>query len=130
MKNNEKIDEYQAALDGAILKQNRHERPEQVADNALWAITTIAESRLYGGTRSPAIYTSFEQARDAIETNLGDIFETTYCLALIEPIIPNCLYGSHGPVLWYMWVGDYETGGYQAIEEPPGYKDTAGYSIG
>jgi hypothetical protein len=103
----------------------------------LYAITTWAPTPATGGQRTVAICDRFEQARDIVEMNLGDIYECSYILAVIEMIPANYLYWTGTPEnYWYMWTQDpnppahgYD-GSYKAIEVPPGMEDKTLHPIG
>ncbi len=106
----------------------------------LFSVTTIVpgwpseESRRFGGKRTPIICTSLEIAKDVIERNVGDIFETTYRYAVITTIFPDVLYSYRGQEeykeYWYVWEGDYETGKYVPCEKPKEYEKIVGWGIG
>ena len=87
----------------------------------LFTVTTIAASSRFGGTRTVMVTSSFDRAREVIETNEGDIFETSYRLAVIDTIVDGWLYHTSNARYWYMWVGSVGEGGYQPIEEPGEY---------
>ena len=94
----------------------------------LYTVTTIAPSARYGGTRTPGIFTSFERAREVVEGNLGDIWEHSYMLAVIEALHPDRLYSMLDEVYWYRWDGSEKR--YRAIETPSEYAQTALQPIG
>lgn len=96
----------------------------------LYTVTTIAPiapSARYGGTRTPVVCSTFESAKSIVEKNKGDIFETTYRLAVIEAVVADWLYGGTlDEQYWYVWKGDYESGGYVPIERPKQFEGTIG----
>ncbi len=96
----------------------------------LYAITTIAALPRYGGTRTVVICDDFSKARRIVEENHGDIYETSYDLAVIEATIANWLYRPIHEQYWYRWYGTREKGGYQAIHVPPGYEGTCAFGVG
>jgi hypothetical protein len=106
----------------------------------LYTITTIvpgwlsAKSRRYGDKRTPAVCTSLERAREIIENNEGDIFETSYRYAVIETVFPNILYSYFGQKeyrqLWYKWEGSTERGRYVRCRKPREYRKVVGFAIG
>lgn len=126
--------EYDARVAACVLKPAGHVQqpmPEGITGNRLYTVTTLAASDRYGGTRTPVICDSFEVAKELVEENAGDIFEMSYRLAVIEAVLPNRLYNiGLDERYWYKWVGDYETGSYQAIDVPPGYENVMGFGIG
>ena len=104
--------------DGRMIENRRH----------LFAITTIAKSDKFGGTRTPVVCTTLARAKEIIETNEGDIWESSYMLAVIEAVVPDHLYDYTHESYWYRW--DLEKKCYEAIECPPEYKNTMGFGVG
>jgi hypothetical protein len=97
----------------------------------LYTVTTMASSLKYGGTRTPVICDSFKKACRIIEKNAGDVFETTYRLAVVEAVFPNHLYGGLlDERYWWRWEGSYKEGGYVPIETPKAYENIIGFGIG
>ncbi len=94
----------------------------------LYSVTTIAASQKFGGTRTPVICNSFRAAKKIVENNIGDIWEHSYMLCVIESVQPNVLYGSGQEKYWYKF--DKNTNKYLAIEEPEFYSRTVGWCIG
>jgi hypothetical protein len=88
----------------------------------LYAVTTIAQRGAgYGGTRLVAICLTEERAREIIENNEGDIFETSYTWAVIEKVTPDTLYGGlehFGSAKWYEWEGTCDDGKYVPLAGP------------
>ncbi|HEY4490081.1 MAG TPA: hypothetical protein VJC12_02395 [Candidatus Paceibacterota bacterium] len=85
----------------------------------LYSVTTIVpgypneESQRKGGKRTVAICTTLKRAREIIESNEGDIFETSYRYVVIEGITADALYCYHpGKQYWYHWKGTSEKGKY------------------
>lgn len=115
---------YDELLGKCILKPEGHVQkpaPEGCATR-LYTVTTIAPCVRYGGTRTPVICDSFEVAKHYLDENLGNLFEFSYSLAVIEAVEANCLYSHLNEVYWYMWVDnkdDPAEGDYRAIEVPP-----------
>lgn len=99
-------------------------------EHRLFAITTIAPSRIYGGVRTVGVCDSFERAAEIVEANEGDIWEHSYYLVVIEETRPNVLYGGLDDrnTYWYLW--DDETKRYVSIDDPPWYRDVIGWGIG
>jgi hypothetical protein len=136
---------YRAMVKACTRKPGGHVQQPAPADfvaqggKRLYTVTTIAASIAYGGTRTVVVCDSFERAKEIVETNEGDIWESSYMLAVIEPVACNWLYHyfvtSDGVErYWYRWSSkDRETGrpgGYEAIETPPGYEQVVGFGIG
>ena len=108
----------------------------------LYAVTTIVPgwpseiSKRYGGKRTPVICTSLRRAKQIVENNEGDIFETTYGYAVIDKVLPNALYSFSGSAeegykeWWYEWEGTYKEGKYVPCSKPPEYSRIFGFSIG
>lgn len=118
-----------------VLKPEGHKQkplPDFTSAKRLYAVTTLAPSRRYGGTRTPVVCDSFERAQEIVLTNEGDIFETSYHLVVIEASICNYLYSQIGleEQYWYVWEGDSRDGGYKPIEIPEAHKCTIGWGIG
>jgi hypothetical protein len=121
--------EFKAILAACVLKPEGHTQ-KAGARNRLYTVTTIAATESYGGTRCIVVCDSFERAKKIVETNEGDIFETTYWLAVIEAIIPNYLYHYEDERYWYLWKGTREEGQYLPIHGPKAYENTIGFGIG
>ena len=108
----------------------------------LYSVTTIVPgwpseiSKRYGGKRTPVICTSLRRAKQIVENNEGDIFETTYGYAVIDKVLPNVLYSFSGSVKegykewWYEWEGTHREGKYVPCSKPTEYIRTFGFSIG
>lgn len=95
----------------------------------LYTVTTIAASAAYGGTRTVVVCDSFDRAREIVEKNEGDIWESSYMLAVIEPVAVNWLYHYfEGEVYWYRY--DVEKERYEVVEIPPGYENIVGFGVG
>lgn len=131
---------YDAAVKSAealILPEGHKQKPIDAHSlkykpKRIYAITTYAASARYGGKRTVGVF-DWRMAKRIVEKNAGDIFETTYRLAVIEGLFKNWLYGGHGYIeeaYWYLWVGDYETGKYHAISTPPQFEGAVGHGIG
>lgn len=124
---------YDEVVKSCVPKPCTHSQlpaPEGVSKR-LYTVTTIAASARYGGTRTPVVCDDFEVAREIVERNAGDIFETSYRLAVIEAVVPNQLYGGTlDEQYWYRWDGPYETGRYVPVERPSAYEGTVGFGIG
>ncbi len=97
----------------------------------LYSVITIEsapspeERQRLAGKRTVAICTKIENAKEIVEKNVGDIFETSYTYAVIVEVESDLLYGGLAlpyPELWYQWEGDVETGRYVAIEKPVEYE--------
>ena len=103
--------------------------PEEVTKHngtRVYAVTTIASSEWYGGTRTPVVCDSFEAARRIVEENQGDIWECSYMLVVIEAVVCNWLYYNLDERYWYVWREDH----YEAIECPSEYENIIGWGIG
>lgn len=95
----------------------------------LYTVTTIAASARYGGTRTPVVCSSWERAREIVEANEGDIWESSYMLAVIEAVAADCLYGGGlDERYWYAW--DLGEGRYRPVEPPAAYAGQCGFGIG
>jgi len=86
----------------------------------------------FGSIRCVGYYTNFEDAKNAVENNWGDIFETTYNYALIEEVRPG-LY----PMALKRWLYKIETDEnnyigsiYIPINEPNYFKTVINFAIG
>jgi len=121
---------YDTMLAACVYKAEHVQAPETDTNKGrLYTVTTIASSARYGGVRTPVICDSFARAKEIIESNEGDIWETTYNLIVVEGILPNMLYGGDlQERYWYKY--DHEAGAYRPIECPPGREDIQGYAIG
>jgi hypothetical protein len=85
-----------------------------------------------GDLRTPVICTTLERARDIVESNSMDIYETSYTYAVIESVVADEIYPHAEPyvVLWYKWEGSYEEGRYVPIEAPEAFERVVGWGIG
>lgn len=116
---------YHARLEACVIKPGGHTQ-KPGADPRLYAVTTIASLPRYGGTRTPVVCDSFEAAKEIVETNMGDIYEYSYSLVVIEGVRPNRLYGCiFSEQYWYRW--DDGSKRYVAIETPPGWECISGH---
>jgi hypothetical protein len=95
----------------------------------LYTVTTMASSARYGGTRTVAVCSTFEHAKEMVEENQGDIFELSYEFAIIEAVAVDWLYYILNESYWYVWEGD-QTGAYKPIEVPEAYANTVCFGIG
>ena len=112
----------------SVERCERHTKPE-CEEGMLWSVTTIARSPLYGGTRCVAVCRSFERAVEIVETNEGDIWETTYKLAVIEGVEPDRLYPTSSDLqFWFVWNRESRT--YVPIRVPAAYEFTFGIGLG
>jgi hypothetical protein len=113
----------------AVVPCSSHEerRVFDVAAARLYAVTTIAKSVRYGGTCTPVVCTTFEKAKKIVEQNIGDLWEHSFDLVVIEVFAPDRVYGALlDEQYWYCWRDDH----YQAIEWPEAYRGTIGWGIG
>jgi len=120
-------EEYKQTLDRCVVIPGGHVEKKlyDIDRPRLYPVTTI-ERRF--GHATPMIADSFEKANEAILSNLGDMFEGSYHLVVIEPIFANVVYVHPEEQYWYKWI-DYDIG-YQAIEWPEEYKLTCGWGVG
>jgi hypothetical protein len=103
----------------------------------LYAVTTIHEKVNEKGThidsdRCVAICSTVERARQIVETNECDIWETCYNLVVIEPKEIDVLYATNfgrKRRYWYEWQGG-QSGHYVSINCPERYKNVVGFGIG
>ena len=93
----------------------------------LYLVTTIVsgwpESELKrNGSRKVAICSKFERAKEIVEKNEGDIWETDFYYAVITKVQADVVYGGF-PVQewWYNWVGG-KLGGYIETQKPLEYE--------
>jgi hypothetical protein len=131
---------YRAMVKACTRKPGGHVQQPPPADfvaqggKRLYTVTTIAASIAYGGTRTVVVCDSFERAKEIVETNEGDIWESSYMLAVIEPVAVNWLYHYFDERYWYRWSSKNSStarpGAYEAIETPPGYEEVTGFGIG
>jgi hypothetical protein len=91
-----------------------------------FTVTTLVD---VGNTRTPAIFTSFDDAKFVVEGNDLDIAEREYIYAVIEEIEEGLYPMSHSQH-WYKWEGDWETGKYVPCEKPEQYKRVVAWGIG
>lgn len=126
--------EYENILKSCVKKNTPHIKLEDDCTKYVYTITTFARSAKYGGQRTPIVCSSFEFANKVVSENIGDIWETSYQLAVIESVLIDCLYGSFdGNKYWYIWErngDDTYDGQYVPIEEPEEFKNTCGFGIG
>lgn len=118
---------YDELLKTCVLKPEGHTR-SSLDQGYIFTVTTIAPSQRYGGTRTPMVCSSFDVAREYIENNIGDLYEYSYSLAVIEIIVVDHLYnGDIKDSYWYKWIDKI---GYQAIETPESFKNRTFQPIG
>jgi len=129
---------FDLAVRDAIVKPQGHVQyplPKGFEGQRYYSVTTIARNASFGGTRTVVICDSFEAAKEIVEKNRGDIFETSYMLAVIEAIAINRLYfyfttENGSEQYWYRWAGDYMRGKYEPIEVPKPYAMIVGWGVG
>jgi len=120
-------DEYSEAIRSSVLKLKGH-RKKRSTKKKFFAIVTIAKHDRFGGTRTVAIFDSFQKAKNIIENYGYYIWENSYNLCLIEAVEMNRIYGAcSGEQYWYKWYTDKES--YSPIEIPEVYKCTVGWSM-
>jgi hypothetical protein len=126
-------------VDSCVLREKEHvQKPCEgglgKGLNRVYTVTTFAGSATKGGTRTPIICSTFEKAKEVVESNMGDIWEYSYMLCVISGFHMDCLYGTprvkkdnpepdtcdvESEEYWYKWVGEDTTkGGYVPIEPP------------
>jgi hypothetical protein len=126
---------FEELVSKCVLKPSGHDRPLVTFPHRalLFTVTTITSLPRYGGNRTPIICDNFTFAKRVVEENLGDIYECSYTLAVIESVEPNRMYpglGAEREAYWYMWQGDSMDGAYHAIEVPSGMEDHVAQPIG
>lgn len=100
---------YKEIVCSAVLKEEGHiqlEIPDNVQKHngrRLYTVTTIASSARYGGTRTVVVCSTFERAKEIVESNEGDIFEMSYYLVVIEAVVADWLYVAIDEQYWYVW---------------------------
>lgn len=125
-------------LTKCVWKEGRHEQQPldpELKVTRLYTVTTITASARYGGVRTPVICTTFEHAREYVERNVGDLYECSYSLAVIEAVVADRLYPTTclSEVYWYMWKSSEDPnvyGQYLEIDVPPGYEGREMQPIG
>jgi hypothetical protein len=123
---------FDAIVESCVFKTHEHAQmpaPKEVAKQKgvrLYTVTTMSGSARYGGTRTVTVCDNFQRAKEIIEKNEGDLFETTYQLAVIDTIVAGWLYYVIDEQYWFCWVGDAKDGCYKAIERPAAYENMIG----
>lgn len=131
-------EEYQSAIDKAVMKIGGHvqmDMPSEYANKKrLYTITTICYGDRFTSTRCVAVCSDWNKAIEIVEGNCGDIWEYSYGLCVIEPVLDNRVYGYVGDeVYWFVWTGTEEegqVGKYCAIETPDECKNVFGWGVG
>lgn len=129
---------YKEIVCSVVLKDEDHvqeELPEAVRKHdgrRFYTVTTIASSARYGGTRTVVVCSTFERAKEIVESNEGDIFEMSYYLVVIEAVVADWLYVAIDEQYWYVWEPgeNGKDGRYLPIERPAAYVGTCGFGIG
>jgi hypothetical protein len=127
-KEEEEGEESYDSIVAGVERCERHIEPK-CDEEMLWSVTTIARSAMYGGTRCVAVCLSFDRAMQIVESNEGDIWETTYQLAVIEGVYPDQLYPTT-PELQFWFVWDRKSRSYVPIRVPTAYESTYGFGLG
>jgi hypothetical protein len=131
--------EYREVVRSAVPKVEHVQLdcPEEILQNRgvrLYTVTTMAASSSLGGTRTVAVCSSFERAREIVESNEGDIFETSYHLVVIEAVVADWLYYPLADEqYWFVWKPDSldkVSGRYVPIEQPAAYEGMCNFGIG
>jgi hypothetical protein len=128
-KEKEREKQFDAMVEACVFKSGEHVQlpaTQEVIDRGgvrLYTVTTIASSERFGGTRTVTVCDKFEQAKEIIENNHGDIYECSYSLAVIDTFVAGWLYHYLDEQYWYRWVRDADGvyGSYKAIERPVEY---------
>ena len=97
----------------------------------LYSVTVIAANKRFGGTRTPVMCNSFHKAKFIVEHNVGDLWEYSYHLCVIESVTPNSVYNISwipSKRYWYKW--DLKKHCYIAICEPKEYARIVNWGIG
>lgn len=131
----EREKEYDAIVASVVFKDGHEQKPARAIFSGsgftrLYTVTTIAASERFGGTRTVVVCRTFGRAKEIVEENVGDIFERTYRLVVIEAVAADRLYDFLDEDYWYAWEGDYETGRYRPIDKPEAYRNIFGFGIG
>jgi len=106
-----------------------------MSDVILYAVVTIVPDDI-SRDRCVAICTTLEYAKEIVENNYGDIWETIYDLVVIEEKRADYLYAGCGnEQWWYEWKGargwdGVGTKGYVPCERPEKYEHICGFGIG
>ena len=92
----------------------------------------MKEYRSHGGSRTFGWYPSLRKAREAIETNDGDMHEYSYKYAVIEKTADGVHAGwrQGAKEYWYEWMGKDEDGQFEPREKPEELKMVVGWGIG
>jgi hypothetical protein len=103
----------------------------------LYGVTTIHPSREgeragITSSRTVAMCTRLERARQIVEGNEGDIFETTERLVVISTLSSDVVYGAVGcpdyQEWWYRWEGTWQDGRYVPTEKPEEFRHVIGWA--
>lgn len=101
----------------------------------VFAVTSL-ESRVPSGKRmfrskaTRSYHTSLQEARERVESNELDMFETSFVYAVIESIEidhPCPVVSDEYRQWWYMWEGDQETGKFVVCQVPEVFKQIVGF---
>jgi hypothetical protein len=94
-------------------------------------VTTLHFKEQQFGTspRTVAWYPNLEDALQCVMENQGDIYETTYTHAVIETLAPG-LYPRVIIEHWFVWQGDFASGGYRPCAKPESLAGVSSFAIG
>jgi len=84
----------------------------------MFFITTIEniDDEMFDLSRTVGYVESLEEAKEILEYNCCDLYETIYEYAVIEDIKPGLYQGHKGKKYWFKWNEEKE--GYEEIEKP------------
>lgn len=101
-----------------------------VEGSPIYVLTAIQWNDL--DTRRWGWYPDKEQAIAAVLRNDGDLYEHGhYPFIVVEELKPGIMpFAGEDRRWWYVWEGDYETGGYRPTPCPTKYEYVIGFGMG
>lgn len=136
--------DFRAAVEEATLNLLPHAHvqvplPSEYATRAvqrIYTVTTISAGPRYGGTRTPGMFLDFDDAVRTVLENVGDIYEGSYQLCVIEASVPGVYSTLIGEEYWFVWHGpwgqepDVPDGGYKPCNKPSAWANMVAFGPG
>lgn len=96
----------------------------------IYVVTAIQWNDL--GSRRWGWFPDKEQAFASVQRNDGDLYECGYYpFIVVEEMLPGILpIAFHDKRWWFVWEGDYATGGYRTTPCPTKYENVIGFGMG
>lgn len=122
--------EFEEDLEKKLKYFGRHIIQDRRDETPIYVVITVRVNDIKEWTtRAVGWFPTFEEAKEIITDNIGDIYEAGYYkYALIEQTPPG-LY-SWKQEWWFEWEGDFQDGKYEPIEKPELFEHVVCFGLG